>query len=343
MSDLMSNSAPREWVINAYDGFEGLSLQECNREQPKATEVRIRIEAFALNWGDSDLMLDRYSFSFTGFPARVGMEAAGIVEEIGSDVKGLAVGDRYCTLPYFYDRQGASADTLIIDQSYVTKAPEGLTAVEASSVWMQFMTAYFPIVELAKAAPGRNILVPAGTSTAGSAALQIGRMKGATMISTTRSEANRQTLLDNGAEHVFVDDGGDIEAFLRDVTEGVGVHASFDPVGGNFMERYANALAKNGHLYLYGGLEGTYSSPPFLAMIQNSLWFHAYSLFNYVEDPAACSRGKAFVYKALSEGTLRPNIDRIFPMEGYVDAWRYLKSSRTTYGKVVVETGAMEQ
>ncbi|MEO9819664.1 MAG: zinc-dependent alcohol dehydrogenase family protein [Paracoccaceae bacterium] len=330
---------PREWVINAYDGFEGLQLQDCTTQAPKASEVRLRIEAFALNWGDNDLMNDNYSFSFSALPARIGIEAAGIVEAVGVDVTGIAIGDRYCTLPYFYDRQGASADTLIIDQAYVTKAPMGLTATESASVWMQFMTAYFAIVELAKAAPGRNILVPAGTSTAGSAALQIGRMFGAALISTTRSEANRQILLDNGADNVFVDDGDDIEAFLRDVTGGVGVHASFDPVGGSFMERYANALAKGGHLYLYGGLAGTYSNPPFLAMIQNSLWFHAYSLFNYVEDPVACERGKAFVYKALSEGKLKPNVDRVFPMEGYVDAWRYLKGSRTSYGKVVVETG----
>ncbi len=331
---------PREWVINEYNGFEGLTLKACEIEEPGATEIRLRIEAFALNWGDNDLMHDNYSFSFSAFPARIGMEAAGIVEAVGSEVEGITIGDRYCTLPYFYDRRGASADTLIIDQAYVTKAPKGLTAVEAASVWMQFMTAYFPIVEMAKAAPGVNILVPAGTSTAGNAALQIGRMHGANMISTTRSAENRQTLLENGADHVFVDDGGDIQAFLKEATDGVGVHCSFDPVGGDFMERYADAMAKNGKLILYGALTGAYSHPPFLPMIQNSLWFHAYSLFNYVEDLAACGRGREFVYGALTDNALRPNVDRVFPMEGYVDAWRYLKGARATYGKVVVEVGA---
>lgn len=76
-------------------------------------------------------------------------------------------------------------------------------------------------------------------------------------------------------------------------------------------------------------------------MIQNSLWFHAYSLFNYVEDTEACARGKAFVYHALTRGKLRPVIDRIFPMENSVEAWRYLKGPRQTYGKVVIETGAI--
>ena len=193
----------REWVIRAYDGFEGLELVECALEEPGPTDVRLRVEAFALNWGDEDLMNDRYSFSFSAFPASIGIEAAGIVDAVGKDVEGIEVGERYSTLPYFYDRRGASADTLLIDQAYVTKAPAGLTAVESASIWMQFMTAYFPVVELGGAAPGRNILVPAATSTAGNAALQIGRLCGATMIATTRSEANRRYLLDSGADHVF--------------------------------------------------------------------------------------------------------------------------------------------
>jgi len=183
--------------------------------KPGPTEVRLRIEAFALNWGDEDLMNNRYSFSFSGFPARIGMEAAGIVEAIGSDVSGIEVGTRYCTLPYFYDRKGASADTVLIDQAYITRAPEGLSAVESASVWMQFMTAYFPMVELAKATSGRNILIPAGTSTAGNAAIQIAKMRGATVLSTTRSETNRAYLTESGADHVFVDDGGDIAELIR--------------------------------------------------------------------------------------------------------------------------------
>ena len=330
----------RAWEINSYDGADGLQLVDCAIEEPTGTQVRLRIEAFALNWGDEDLMRDGYSFSFSSFPARIGMEAAGIVEAVGKDVTAIEVGQRYCTLPHFYDRNGASADTLVVDQNFLTKAPAGLSAVESASIWMQFATAYYPIVELAKAAPGKNILVPAGTSTAGSAALEIGRLYGATMIATTRSETNRQLLLERGADHVFVDAGGDIEEFLKTATKGVGVHASFDPMGGEFMGRYAGAMAHGGMLFLYGALTGAFSPPPYQHMFQNNLWLHTYSLFNYVEDAAAQRRGTEFVYTALSEGKLAPNIDRVYPMEEYREAWRYLKSKRSSYGKVVIETGA---
>ena len=171
---------------------------------PGPGEVRLRVEAFALNWGDMDLMHDRYSFSFSAFPACIGMEAAGIVDAVGPGVTGIEPGTRMCTLPYFYDRRGASSEQLVIDQRYVTPAPAGLSAVENASVWMMYMTAYFPLVEILRALPGMKILVTAGTGTAGTAALEIGRHFGATMIATTRFERNRKFLEDVGADHVFV-------------------------------------------------------------------------------------------------------------------------------------------
>ncbi|MEM9058487.1 MAG: alcohol dehydrogenase catalytic domain-containing protein, partial [Pseudomonadota bacterium] len=198
---------PREWVIDEYKGFEGLRLQPCEPVDPGPGEVRLKIEAFALNWGDMNLMMNQYSFSFERFPARVGFEATGIVEAVGEGVTELEAGARYCTLPHFYINNGASADTLTTKAAYLTRAPENMSAVEAASVWMQYMTAYYPIVEAMQAGPGVNILVPAGTSTAGTAALQIGSAAGATLIATTRSASNAPFLKEQGATHVYVDDG----------------------------------------------------------------------------------------------------------------------------------------
>ena len=84
----------REWVIKDYSGYQGLTLQDCEIQNAGPGEVRLRIEAFALNWGDMDLMLDRYSFSFEKFPARIGMEAAGIVGPFeGSKARQVLVPD----------------------------------------------------------------------------------------------------------------------------------------------------------------------------------------------------------------------------------------------------------
>lgn len=70
---------PRVWRIPAYSGYRGLKLEDEAPETPGAGDIRFRAEAFALNWGDMDLMTDNYSFNFTSFPARIAIEAAGVV------------------------------------------------------------------------------------------------------------------------------------------------------------------------------------------------------------------------------------------------------------------------
>jgi NADPH2:quinone reductase len=329
----------REWVINDYSGYKGLALQQCKIQNVGPGEIRLRVEAFALNWGDMDLMLDRYSFSFNNFPARIGMEAAGIVDEIGEGVKGIELGSRYCTLPYFYFNKGASADFVTIDARYVTPAPKNLSAVESASVWMQFMTAYYPIVELCKAASGKHILVTAATGTAGNAALNIGAMFGANMIATTRFEENRDYLLDSGASHVIVSGNNDLAVSLRQMTDGHGTDAVFDPVGAGMIAQYSPALARDATIFFYGTLDGVIPQLPIVDMFQANATFHPYSLFNYIEDPLMQDRGTAFVYNALEDGKIAPNVDRVYSMEEYREAWEYLSNPRTKHGKVVIETG----
>ena len=331
---------PRAWMIHGYDGYQGLSLEEVPDEVPGPGEIRLRVEAFALNWGDMDLMHDRYSFSFSAFPACIGMEAAGIVDAIGPGVTGIELGTRMCTLPHFYDRRGASTEQLIIDHRYVTPAPAGLSAVESASVWMMYMTAYFPLVEIVRVSQHRSVLVTAGTGTAGMAALQIGRHFGARMIATTRFEHNRCFLESVGADHVFVQGSCDLAEFLMSVTDGRGIDAAFDPVGAGMIGKYSPALAKDARIFFYGTLDAKFPTLPIVDMFQANAVFHPYSLFNYVENLDTQARGKAFVYDALKRGLVSPRIDRVHPMESYREAWNYVSAPRETHGKVVIETGA---
>ncbi len=330
---------PRAWVIHGSTGYEGLSLVEMDEEEPGPGEIRLRVKAFALNWGDMNLMRGRYSFSFSSFPARIGIEAAGVVDAVGPDVAGIEPGMRMCTLPYFYDKRGVSTESVVIDHRYVTPAPEGLNAVESASIWMQYMTAYFPVVELTRAAPGKAILASAGTGTAGTAALEIGRHFGANMITTTRFEYNRDFLEEVGANHVHVDGSGDMAEMILDVTDGKGINAAFDAVGGGLIEQYSPALARDARIFFYGMLDGNYPELPIVDMFQANAVFHPYSLFNYVEDLDMQAKGTAFVYDALQRGLIAPRIDRVIPMEEYRDAWDYIRAPRKSHGKVVVETG----
>lgn len=329
----------REWVVQDYStGYKSLLLRECATEEPGPNEVRLRIEAFALNWGDMDLMEGRYTFVFESLPARIGMEACGIVDAIGQGVEGIEFGDRYCTLPYFYFNRGASADSVTINTRYITKAPDKLTAIESSSIWMQYMTAYFPIAEVSKVGPGSNVLVTGATSTAGSAALEIGRICGANMVATSRFERNREYLMSKGANHVCLSSEDNFVEQLREATGGKGFDVVFDPVGGSVMKKYAQVLAKDTRIYCYGFLEGIFPELPFIELLNANGTFHPYSLFNYVENSEMCEEGKAFVYKHIASGKLKPEIDKVFPMEAYLEAWNYMRTERQSHGKIIVKT-----
>ncbi len=327
----------QEWVISEYAGIAGLQLRPCEPASPGPGEVRLRVEAFALNWGDMDLMQGRYSFNFSELPARIGCEAVGIVDAVGEGVEGIEPGARYCTLPYFYDMKGASGTTMLIDAHYLTPAPEGLTAVEAGSIWMQYMTAYFPIAELAAAGPGVNILVTAATSTAGYAALEIGSMKGATMIGTSRYDYNDDYLRAGGASHTYFGLGEGLPEAIKEFTNGVGVHAVFDSVGAGMIAQYSKALAKDAQIFTYGTLDEKLPELPMMDLYQANATFKPYSLFHYVQAADSQDRGTNFVYESLKSGAIRPNVDRVFPMAEYPQAWEYLRAPRKKHGKVMVQ------
>lgn len=326
-------------MIPEYAGYQSLELRKVPLEEPGPGELRIRVEAFSLNWGDMDLMWDRYSFSFPEFPARIGIEAAGIVDAVGPGVTAFQIGDRVSTLPYFYYNRGASTESLVIDASYVTKSPENLSAVEAASIWMQYMTAYFPLGEIAKVGPGDFVLATAATGTAGAAALQIGKLLGATMIGTTRFERNAEYMHKLGADHVVVPGEGDLAAELLEITGGKGVRVAFDPVGDSLIKRYSPAMSKDSTIFFYGTLDEVFPSLPIVDMLQRNTVFHPYSLFNYVENLEMQERGKAFVYEQIASGKLAPSIDRTYPMEGYKEAFEYMSKPRERHGKIVIETG----
>src|SRR5690606_12240195 len=190
-------------------------------------------------------------------------------------VEGIEIGERMCTLPYFYGNRGASTESLVIESRFTTKAPPGLSAVESASIWMQFMTAYFPLGEISKVGPGSNVLVTAATSTAGSAALQIGRILGATMIGTTRFERNRNYLHEMGADHVIVTgEGTDIAGEIHRFTGGKGVDVAFDPVGAGLIARYSPALARDARIFFYGTLDEKFPTLPIVDMFQKNAVFH---------------------------------------------------------------------
>jgi NADPH:quinone reductase-like Zn-dependent oxidoreductase len=302
---------------------------------PAADEVRIKVKALGLNRAESMWRRGKY-VEDAKLPARLGYEASGIVDAVGSAVTGLAVGDAVSTIPAFSMNLYGVYGELVLAPAYaVVKNPAGLSFEEASSIWMMFITAYGALVEIAKIKAGDTVLIPAASSSVGLAAIQITRMSGATAVALTRTAAKRQQLLDAGASHVIVTGEQDLEPEVMKITDGKGARVVFDPVGGPLFSKLIAAMASGGILFVYGALSEEPTILPMLEVTGKLPIIQGYTIWSICSDAVRLKTAVEFVTQGLASGALKPAIDRTFPFDQIVDAHRYLEAN-DQFGKIVV-------
>jgi len=179
--------------VHETGGAEQLRIEDLEVGAPGAGEARVRIEAIGLNRSEVAFRQGGY-VQPPSMPALIGYEAAGIVEALGPDVTGFQVGERVSILPNFRQGDyGVYAEAAIVPARSLLKAPEGLTPIEAASVWMQYMTA-MAIIEVGKAGIGDFVIIRAASSSVGLAAIQLANWAGAEPIAATRTSAKADAL-----------------------------------------------------------------------------------------------------------------------------------------------------
>lgn len=316
-------------------GPEVLRIEDIDVGEPGPGEVRLRVQAIGLNRAEALFRAGHY-LEAAKLPARLGYEAAGIVDAIGPDVADLAVGDAVAVVPAFsLNAYGMYGDVVFAPAHAVVRTPDGVTPVEAAAVWMQYLTAYGALVDIAGLGSGDFVIIPAASSSVGLAAIQIARMVGATAIATTRSGRKADALREAGAQHVIATERDDLAAEVKKITGGAGARVVFDPVAGPFVETLAEACAPGGILFIYGLLSMRPTPFPTLAALGKGLALRGYTLFEIVSDPDRFARGRAFVLDGLAKGALKPIIARTFPLEQIVEAHRYMEAGEQ-FGKIVV-------
>jgi len=319
----------------AAGGPEVLEYIDTPVTAPGANEVRIRVKAIGINRAEAMWRVDDY-IEPVQFPARLGYEAAGIVEAIGPGVAGIAIGDAVNVIPSFSMNQyGTYGEAVIVPDYAVVPHPASLSFAEAASVWMMFVTAYGALVGDASVGEGDFVLIPAASSSVGLAAIQIARREGATPIALTRTAAKRQQLLDAGAVHVIVTDETDLVAEVQRITAGAGVRIVFDPVGGRNFGKLIATLSFQGTAYIYGALDAEPTALPVLEMIAKMASVKAHNIWGTSGDPRRRQAAVDYVLKGLASGALKPVIDRTFGFDDMREVHRYLEGNGQ-FGKIVV-------
>ncbi|TVR05281.1 MAG: NAD(P)H-quinone oxidoreductase [Deltaproteobacteria bacterium] len=296
----------------------------------QAGQVRIRVHATAVNRADLLQRIGKYPPP-PGASEILGLEAAGVVDEVAPDVEGVRPGDRVCVLL----EGGGYAEQVVVDASMVLPVPDALSLEDAAAVPEAFYTAWTNLVPEGGLEAGQTVLVLAAASGIGTAAVQIARHLGARVVATT-SAGKLDAVRALGA-HVALDRrAADLNEQLRNALE-EGAHVIFDPVGGPDVARNLKLLRKRGTLVLIGLLGGFKAELPLGLVLTRRLRLQGSVLRSRSrEEKVALTRGlRRDCWGALADGTLHPVVDRVMPIAQAQQAHDLLASNTTT-GKVVL-------
>ncbi len=316
-------------------GAEVLKIEDLPLAEPGKGEVRLKVEAIGLNRAEIMFRNGQY-LETPQLPSRLGYEAAGIIDAVGPDTTGLRIGDRVSTIPSFSIGQyGVYGESAIVPAYAAAPYPANLSAFEGAAIWMQYMTAYGALIEYGNIKKDDTVLITAASSSVGLAAIQIIKAAGGVAIATTRGGNKKTFLLEAGADHVIVTDEEDLVERGMSLTAGKGVRVVFDPVAGPLLEQLAEVTAAGGIIFEYGALSPKATPFPLFPALSKGLTVRGYTLFEIVRNPERLTRGKQFIYQGLESGSLKPIIDRTFPLADIVEAHRYMESNQQQ-GKIVV-------
>jgi NADPH:quinone reductase-like Zn-dependent oxidoreductase len=316
-------------------GPEVLEFIETHVPAPGPNEVRIKVKAIGINRAESMWRNDRY-VEPVKFSAGLGYDASGIVDAIGKDAVGFAIGDVVSTIPAFSMNQYCTyGEVILVPAHAAVKHPKSLSFIEAASIWMPFITAHGALIADAKVTPGDFVIIPGASSSVGLAAIQLTNHAGGTGIALTRTLAKKGQLLDAGAAHVIATEEQDTVAEVLRITNGHGARVAFDPVGGPNFPKLISSLAYQGILYVYGVLSEGDTPIPVLPMIRKASHIKGYSIWQITGDEVRRQAAVEYIVRGLASGALKPVIDRIFKCEEMRDVHRYLERNGQ-FGKVVV-------
>ena len=310
----------RAIVIDQPGGPEVLRLVERQVPPPGPGQVVLRHTAVGVNYIDVQHRTGRYPLP--AYPAPIGLEAAGVVEQAGTGVP-VAVGDR---VAYSYPPPGAYADRRTMAAGHLVPVPAGLEDDLVAAVFNKGITAHYLVHTTHRVMPGDTILVHAAAGGVGSLLCQWASAKGAQVIGTVGSPAKAAIAAANGCAHVIDYTAEDFAARVREITGGRGVPVVYDSVGRDTVQGSLQCLSRRGLLVSFGTASGPV--PPFDLFKLNrmgSLYVTSPAYVTHVEDRAELLSRAADVFAAVAAGTLRMAPPRLYPLADAAQAHRDLQ------------------
>lgn len=321
-------------VIKEPGGPEVLSIEEVETPCIGANEVLVRARATALNRAD---LLQRRGFypPPKGATDILGLEVAGEVIEIGERVTKAKKGDRVCALL----PGGGYAQYAAIPEEMLIPIPENLSFEQAAGIPEVFLTAYMNLFQLGRLQEKDRVLVHAGASGVGTAAIQLIREAGAAAYATAGSDKKVAITKELGAEDGWNYKQGSFLPWIKEKTNGEGVNIILDFVGAPYFEDNLQSLAMDGRLIVIGTMGGIHVDNVNLGFIlRNRLQIIGTAL--RTQPPSKkIELTKSFAQFALDrfkDGRLKPIIDSVYDWNDVSKAHEYMESN-ANIGKIILK------
>ena len=302
---------------------------------PSPAEILIDVKATAIN--RADLMQRKGLYPPPpGAPETMGLECAGIVMAVGRDVTHHQVGDRVCALL----AGGGYAEQAVVDQGSALKIPDNLDFEQAAAIPEVFATAWLNLFIEAALQPGERVVLHAGASGVGTAAIQLCHAFGSESFVTAGSASKIEACLKLGAKGGHNRrDGGFIDALRALWPQGADV--ILDPVGASYLAENLEALTLNGRLVLIGLMGGSRSEIDLAKLMMKRLRVVGSTLrARPLEEKASImAELSQYVWPKISQGEIVPIIQQVFPVQS-ASAAHELMASDVTIGKVVLKVSS---
>jgi NADPH2:quinone reductase len=326
----------KAWQVTAHgEPRDVMKVVELDDPTPGAGEVAIRTRAVAINFPDVLLARGEYQVK-PELPFSPGIEACGEVIALGDGVTDFAIGDRVVA-----SQIGVMAEVIVVPAASAHPAPEGLDDAAASALTVGYQTGWFGLHRRGQLAEGETLLVHAAAGGVGTAAVQLGKAAGATVIGVVGSEAKRQVALDAGADIVVNRRDEDFVAVVNEHTGGRGADVIYDPVGGETFQRSTKCVAFEGRIVVVGFAGGEIQSAKANhALVKNYSVVGLHWGLYQSKAPHRIVEAHDALTKLANDGAIRPLVSEVVPFEQAADAVQRLADG-STVGRLVVDfTGA---
>jgi len=339
-------------VVREHGGIDKLQQAEVPEPHLRPGEAIVRVRAVALNHLDLWVRRGVPGHTFR-LPIIPGAEVAGVIEQIHpTNAPGWRAGDEVLVAPGYScglcvpclsgndplcqgdhgifgeTRDGGAAEKIAVPVRNLMRKPPALSFAEAAALPLDMLTAWHMLVARAELRPGETVLVQAGGSGVGSAAIQIARLWNARVIATAGSPEKAARASELGAHETILYRETDFLAEVRRLTGKRGVDVVFEHVGGETFEKSLKALARGGRLVTCGATAGAD------ATINIRLVF--FKLLSILGSTMGSLAEMHAIMDFVSRGALKPVVDRVLPLEEIAEGHRILEA-RGAFGKVVLE------